>query len=102
MTYAYKIYVPKYSQGRLQISITSPSLSNSATINLISSDILSAGINVGSFMYEYALGNKYHWSYSSSLVGSTYHDIAYIDLGVVTNTGTMSKFSFTFCLCFIL
>jgi hypothetical protein len=41
-------------------------------------------------MYEYLLGNKYHWTYSSS-VGSSYQDTAYLDLGVVTNTGRKKK-----------
>ncbi len=53
----------------------------------MSADIISAGINVGSFMNEYLLGNKYHWIYSSSVLGSSYQDTAYLDLGVVTNTG---------------
>ncbi len=53
----------------------------------MSANIISAGINVGSFMYEYALGNKYNWIYSSSVPGSSYQDTAYLDLGVVTNTG---------------
>ncbi|CAF4595188.1 unnamed protein product, partial [Rotaria sp. Silwood2] len=61
-------------------------MSNSVTINIISAKILSVGINVGSFMYEYILGNKYQWIYSSSISGSSYQDIAYLDLGVVTNT----------------
>jgi hypothetical protein len=38
-------------------------------------------------MNEYSLGNKYHWAYSSSVLGSTYQDTAYLDLGVITNTG---------------
>jgi hypothetical protein len=38
-------------------------------------------------MNEYSLGNKYHWIYSTSVSGSTYQDTAYLDLGVVTNTG---------------
>ncbi|CAF2512453.1 unnamed protein product [Rotaria sp. Silwood2] len=88
VTYTFKIYLPTYSQGRLQIFIASTQMSNSVTINIISADILSAGINVGSFMHEYILGNKYQWSYSSSVLGSSYQDTAYLDLGVVTNTGT--------------
>ena len=39
-------------------------------------------------MTEYLLGNTYQWAYSSSVLGSTYQDTAYLDLGVVTNTGT--------------
>ncbi|CAF3211224.1 unnamed protein product [Rotaria sp. Silwood2] len=58
-------------------------MSNSVTINIISAKILSVGINVGSFMYEYILGNKYQWIYSSSISGSSYQDIAYLDLGVL-------------------
>ncbi len=46
-------------------------------------------------MYEYLLGNKYHWTYSSS-VGSSYQDTAYLDLGVVTNTGRRRYFEFCF------
>jgi len=46
-------------------------------------------------MYEYLLGNKYHWTYSSS-VGSSYQDTAYLDLGVVTNTGRRRYFEFYF------
>ncbi|CAF0916171.1 unnamed protein product [Rotaria sp. Silwood1] len=88
VTYNFKVYLPTYSQGRLQIFIASTQMSNSVTIHIISADILSAGINVGSFMYEYVLGNKYHWIYSSSVLGSSYQDTAYLDLGVVTNTGT--------------
>jgi hypothetical protein len=38
-------------------------------------------------MNEYSLGTKYHWTYSSSVAGSSYQDTAYLDLGVVTNTG---------------
>jgi hypothetical protein len=63
-------------------------MSNSVTVDIVSVNIISAGINVGSFMNEYALGNKYQWAYSSSVAGSTYQDTAYLDLGVVTNTGT--------------
>ncbi|CAF3632430.1 unnamed protein product [Rotaria sordida] len=88
VTYTFKIYLPTYSQGRLQIFIASTQMSNSVTINIISAKILSAGINVGSFMQEYILGNKYQWIYSSSVLGSSYQDTAYLDLGVVTNTGT--------------
>jgi hypothetical protein len=62
-------------------------VSGSVTVDIISADIISAGINVGSFMKEYSLGNKYHWTYSSSVLGSTYQDTAYLDLGVITNTG---------------
>jgi hypothetical protein len=87
VTYGYKIYLPTYSQGRLQITIASIQNASSVTVNIISASILSAGINVGSFMNEYSLGNKYQWTYSSSVLGSTYQDTAYLDLGVVTNTG---------------
>lgn len=87
VTFQYKIYLPTYSQGRLQITIASVQNASSVTVNIISATILSAGINVGSFMNEYALGNKYQWTYSSSVMGSTYQDTAYLDLGVVTNTG---------------
>ncbi|CAF4036975.1 unnamed protein product [Adineta steineri] len=86
VTYGFKIYLPTDSQGRLQITISSIAISNSVTVDIQSATILSAGINVGSFMYEYALGNKYQWTYSSS-VGSSYTDTAYLDLGVITNTG---------------
>jgi hypothetical protein len=102
VTYGFKIYLPTYSQGRLQISIMSTQMSSSVTINIISADILSAGINVGSFMYEYALGNKYHWIYSSSVLGSSYQDTAYLDLGVVTNTGRKKEFLFGVLIMFIL
>ncbi|CAF0926773.1 unnamed protein product [Adineta steineri] len=85
-TYGFKIYLPTDSQGSLQITISSIAISNSVTVDIQSATILSAGINVGSFMYEYALGNKYQWTYSSS-VGSSYTDTAYLDLGVITNTG---------------
>ncbi|CAF3743558.1 unnamed protein product [Rotaria socialis] len=88
VTFPFKIYLPIYAQGHLQISIASIPMANSVTINIISADILSAGINVGSFMSEYILGDKYHWTYSSSVLGSSYQDTAYLDLGVVTNTGT--------------
>jgi hypothetical protein len=57
----------------------------------MSANIISAGINVGSFMSEYSLGNKYYWTYSSSVTSSTYQDTAYLDLGVVTNTGRKKK-----------
>lgn len=88
VNFEYKIYLPTYSQGRLQITIASVQNASSVTVNIISATILSAGINVGSFMSEYAWENKYQWTYSSSVVGSTYQDTAYLDLGVVTNTGT--------------
>ena len=39
-------------------------------------------------MPEYALGNKYVWTYASDVIGSTYNNRAYLDLGVITNTGT--------------
>jgi hypothetical protein len=87
VTFDFKIYLPTYSQGRLQITIYSIQNASSVTVDIVSADILSAGINVGSFMNEYSLGNKYHWTYSSSVPGSTYQDTAYLDLGVVTNTG---------------
>jgi hypothetical protein len=92
VTYGFKIYLPTFSEGRLQITIASIQNASSVTVDIVSADIISAGINVGSFMYEYALGNKYHWSYSSSVPGSTYQDTAYLDLGVVTNTGIKKKF----------
>ncbi|CAF2076674.1 unnamed protein product [Rotaria magnacalcarata] len=88
VTFQFQICLPVYAQGRLQILIASIPMANSVTIDIISADILSAGINVGSFMSEYILGNKYHWAYSSSVLGSSYQDTAYLDLGVVTNTGT--------------
>jgi len=44
-------------------------------------------------MYEYLLGNKYYWTYSSSVLGSSYQDTAYLDLGVVTNTGRKIYFA---------
>ncbi len=87
VTFGYQIYLPTYSQGRLQITIASVQNASSVTVDIISATILSAGINVGSFMNEYLLGNKYHWTYSSSVAGSSYQDTAYLDLGVVTNTG---------------
>ncbi|UJR30625.1 hypothetical protein I4U23_018150 [Adineta vaga] len=87
VTYDFKVYLPTYSQGRLQLLIASTPVNNSVTVNILSATILSAGINVGSFMYEYALGNKYQWTYSSSIAGSSYQDTAKLDLGVVTNTG---------------
>lgn len=90
VTYNFRVYIPPYAQGRLQIWIRAPPQSGSVTINLLAADILSAGINVGSFMFEYALGNRYQWTYSSSVVGSSYQDTAYLDLGVVTNTGNKS------------
>ena len=92
MTFDFRIYLPTYSQGRLQILIASAQMSNSVTINIVSAEILSAGINVGSFMFEYALGNKYYWAYSSSVPGSRYQNTAYLDLGVVTNTGINEDF----------
>jgi hypothetical protein len=76
-------------------------MSNSVTINIVSATILSAGVNVGSFMYEYALGNKYHWTYSSSVPGSSYQDTAYLDLGVVTNTGGKRNLNFEVLIMFI-
>jgi hypothetical protein len=76
-------------------------MSNSVTINIVSATILSAGVNVGSFMYEYALGNKYHWTYSSSVPGSSYQDTAYLDLGVVTNTGGKRNLNFEVLIIFI-
>ena len=94
MTYQFKIYLPTYSQGRLQITIASIQMSNSVTVDILSADILSTGINVGSFMTEYSLGNKYHWSYSSSVTGSSYQDTAYLDVGVVTNTGMKWNYDF--------
>lgn len=87
VTFTYKIYLPTFSQGRLQINLYSVQNSSSVTVNILSAKILSAGINVGSFMTEYLLGDKYQWTYSSSVPGSTYQDTAYLDLGVVTNTG---------------
>lgn len=96
VTYTFKIYLPTYSQGRLQIYIASTPVSNAVTVNIISADIISAGTNVGSFMKEYALGNKYSWSYSTSVIGSSYGDTAYIDLGVITNTGMKSISAFQF------
>ena len=90
MTYQYKIYLPTYSQGRLQITIGSIQNASSVTVNILSATILSAGTNVRSFMDEYSLGNKYQWTYSSSVAGSSYRDTAYLDLGVVTNTGKES------------
>jgi len=77
-------------------------MSNSVTINIVSATILSAGVNVGSFMYEYALGNKYQWTYSSSVPGSSYQDTAYLDLGVVTNTGGKRNLNFEVLIMFIL
>lgn len=91
VNYQYKIYLPTYSQGRLQITIASIQNASSVTVNIISATILSAGINVGSFMNEYSLGNKYQWTYSSSVAGSSYQDTAYLDLGVVTNTGRKDR-----------
>jgi hypothetical protein len=90
VAYSFKIYLPTYSQGQLQIKIDSIANASSVTIDIMSVDIISAGINVGSFMNEYALGNKYHWTYSSS-VNSSYQDTAYLDLGVVTNTGRKKR-----------
>lgn len=94
VTFQYQIYIPTYSQGRLQIIITSPSVSSSVSVNILSANIISAGINVGSFMSEYALGNKYQWTYSSSVSGSSYKDTAYLDLGVVSNTGMKNSVFF--------
>ena len=91
VSYQFKIYIPTYAQGRLQISIGSQLAASSIPIHLLSADILSAGINVGSFMPEYVLGNKYVWTYSSDVIGSTYNNRAYLDLGVVTNTGTSTE-----------
>jgi hypothetical protein len=76
-------------------------MSSSVTINILSASILSAGVNVGSFMYEYALGNKYQWTYSSSVPGSSYQDTAYLDLGVVTNTGEERNLNFEVLIKFI-
>jgi len=77
-------------------------MSNSVTINIVSATILSAGVNVGSFMYEYALGNKYQWTYSLRVPGSSYQDTAYLDLGVVTNTGEKRDLIFEVLIMFIL
>lgn len=47
-------------------------------------------------MNEYSLGNKYSWQYSSSVLGSSYQDTAYLDLGVVTNTGRKKNMNLKF------
>ena len=91
MTYGFSVYIPPYAQGRLQIRINAPAMASSVTIHLLSADILSAGVNVGSFMAEYALGARYQWRFSSSVAGSSYFDTADLDLGVVTNTGTTGQ-----------
>jgi hypothetical protein len=67
-------------------------MANSVTIHLTKVEILSAAVNVRSFMYEYALGNKYQWAYSTTSPGSTYNNEAYLDLGVITNTGRYASF----------
>lgn len=91
VVYEFKVYLPTYSQGRLELLISSVSLANYVTINLVSANIISAGVNVQSFMAEYAVPNKYQWRYSSSVPGSTFQDTAYLDLGVVTNTGSRAE-----------
>lgn len=91
VTYGFRVYIPPYSQGRVQLTVQAIPVSGSVSVNFLSADILSAGINVGSFMFEYALGNRYQWAYSSSVAGSSYRDTAYLDLGVVTNTGRAER-----------
>ena len=87
MTYKFKIYIPPNAQGRLQLWIQSNAVGGAITVNLLTAEIISAGINVGSFMSEYQLNNRYLWQYSKSIAQSTYQDRAYLDLGVVTNSG---------------
>lgn len=88
-SYTFKIYIPEYAQGRLLIKIAANVSNGAIPVHIISARVTSAGVNVGSFMYEYALGDRYQWSYGQSLVGSSYKDSATLDLGIVSNTGML-------------